>query len=41
MMCRRILSGKVSTPESAETFTKAVSNAGQQARIAEARDEKK
>jgi len=38
---RRILSGKVSTPESAEAFVKAVSNAGQQASIAEARDEKK
>ena len=41
MMFRKILSGKVSTPESAEAFVKAVSNAGQQARIAEARDEKK
>jgi SH3 domain-containing YSC84-like protein 1 len=41
MMFRRILSGKVSTPESAEAFVKAVSNAGQQANIAEARDDKK
>ena len=41
MMFRKILSGKVSTPESAEAFVKAVSNAGQQANIAEARDEKK
>jgi lipid-binding SYLF domain-containing protein len=41
MMFRRILSGKVSTPESAEAFVKAVSNAGQQANLAEARDEKK
>jgi SH3 domain-containing YSC84-like protein 1 len=41
MTFRKILSGKVSTPESAEAFVKAVSNAGQQARIAEARDEKK
>jgi len=41
MMFRKILSGKVSTPESAETFVKAVTNAGQQANIAEARDEKK
>jgi lipid-binding SYLF domain-containing protein len=41
MMFRRILSGKVSTPESAEAFVKAVSNAGQQANIAEARDEKR
>jgi SH3 domain-containing YSC84-like protein 1 len=41
MMFRKILSGKVSTPESAEAFVKAVSNAGQQANIAETRDEKK
>jgi SH3 domain-containing YSC84-like protein 1 len=41
MRFRNILSGKVSTPESAEAFVKAVSNAGQQASIAEARDEKK
>ena len=41
MMFRRILSGKASTPESAEAFVKAVSNAGQQANIAEAKDEKK
>ncbi len=41
MMFRKILSGKVATPESAEAFVKAVSNAGQQANIAEARDEKK
>jgi lipid-binding SYLF domain-containing protein len=41
MMFRRILSGKVSTPESAGAFVKAVSNAGQQANIAEARDEKR
>ena len=41
MMFRRILSGKVSTPESAEAFVKAVSTAGQQASIAEAREEKK
>src|SRR5438270_9241205 len=41
MMFRKILSGKVSTPESAQAFVKAVSNAGQQAKIAEARDEKK
>jgi len=40
MMFRRILSGKVATPESAEAFVKAVSTAGQQASIAEARDEK-
>jgi len=41
MKFRNILSGKVSTPESAEAFVKAVSIAGQQASIAEARDEKK
>jgi lipid-binding SYLF domain-containing protein len=41
MKFRNILSGKVSTPESAEAFVKAVSTAGQQASIAEARDEKK
>jgi SH3 domain-containing YSC84-like protein 1 len=40
MMFRRILSGKVSTPESAEAFVKAVSNAGQQANIAETREDK-
>jgi lipid-binding SYLF domain-containing protein len=41
MMFGNILSGRVSTPESAEAFVKAVSNAGHQASIAEARDEKK
>jgi lipid-binding SYLF domain-containing protein len=41
MRFRNILSGKVSTPESADAFVKAVSTAGQQASIAEARDEKK
>jgi lipid-binding SYLF domain-containing protein len=41
MRFRNILSGKVSTPESAEAFVKAVSAAGQQASIAEAREEKK
>src|ERR1044071_2386728 len=40
MRFRNILSGKVSTPESAEAFVKAVSTAGQQASIAEAREEK-
>src|SRR5450631_4375776 len=38
---RSILSGKVSTPESGERFVKAVSEAGQQAKIAEANDDKK
>jgi SH3 domain-containing YSC84-like protein 1 len=38
---RTILSGKASTPKSADAFMKAVSEAGQQARIAEANDDKK
>jgi SH3 domain-containing YSC84-like protein 1 len=41
MRFRNILSGKVSTPASAEAFMKAVSDAGQQAKIAEANDDKK
>src|SRR6201981_2766134 len=41
MMFRNILSGKATTPRSAEAFIKAVSQAGQQARIAEAREDKK
>ena len=36
-----ILSGKASTPKSADAFMKAVSEAGQQARVAEAKEEKK
>jgi lipid-binding SYLF domain-containing protein len=40
MKLRNILSGKVSTPKSADAFMKAVSDAGQQARIAEAQDNK-
>jgi lipid-binding SYLF domain-containing protein len=40
MTFRNILSGKVSTPASADAFMKAVSGAGQQAKIAEANDEK-
>ena len=40
MKFRNILSGKASTPKSADAFMKAISDAGQQARIAEA-DEKK
>jgi len=40
MKFRNILSGKVSTPKSADAFLKAVSDAGQQARIAEAEDTK-
>ncbi len=38
---RTVLDGKTSTPKSAEAFIHAVSEAGQQARIAEARDDKK
>lgn len=41
MMFRDILSGKASTPRSAAAFMKAVSDAGQQARIAEANEDKK
>jgi lipid-binding SYLF domain-containing protein len=41
MMFRDILSGKASTPASADAFVKAVSEAGQQARVAEAREDKK
>ena len=41
MRFRNILSGKVSTPESTEQFVKAVSEAEQQARIAEASEDKK
>jgi lipid-binding SYLF domain-containing protein len=37
---RTILSGKTSTPRSGEAFVHAVASAGQQARIAEARDKK-
>ena len=38
MSFRNILSGKVSTPKSADAFMRAVSDAGHQARIAEAND---
>jgi hypothetical protein len=38
---RNILSGKVSTPQSADAFMRAVSDAGHQARIAEAQDERR
>jgi len=41
MTFRNILSGKASTPASADAFLKAVSEAGQQARVAEAREDKK
>lgn len=40
MAFRSILSGKESTPASAEAFVKAVSDAGHQAHIAEAREDK-
>src|SRR5271166_5436693 len=41
MMFRNILSGKASTPASADAFVKAVSEAGHQAHIAEAREDNK
>src|SRR6266700_2620470 len=41
MMFRDILSGKASTPKIADAFIKAVSDAGQQASIAEATEDKK
>ncbi|MGA9528528.1 MAG: lipid-binding SYLF domain-containing protein [Terriglobales bacterium] len=37
MMFRNILSGKASTPRSADAFVKAVTEAGQQAKVAEAK----
>ncbi|MBI3475102.1 MAG: lipid-binding SYLF domain-containing protein [Acidobacteria bacterium] len=40
MRFRNILSGKVPTPQSAEAFMHAVSNAGQQAKTAELNDQK-
>jgi lipid-binding SYLF domain-containing protein len=40
MMFRNILSGKATTPESAEAFVKAVSQAGHQAHVAEVREDK-
>ncbi len=40
MMFRNILSGKATTPRSAAAFMKAVSDAGQQAKIAEVKDKK-
>jgi lipid-binding SYLF domain-containing protein len=41
MMFRRILSGKASTPASGQAFVTAVSEAGHQAHIAEAREDNK
>jgi lipid-binding SYLF domain-containing protein len=41
MTFRKILSGKASTPKSADAFMKAVSEAGQQAHIAEAKEDEK
>jgi lipid-binding SYLF domain-containing protein len=41
MTFRKILSGKASTPKSADAFMKAVSEAGQQAHIAESREDRK
>ena len=40
MRFRNILSGKVSTPESGESFVKAVSDAGHQAHVADAHEDK-
>jgi len=40
MMFRNILSGRASTPASADAFVKAVSDAGHQAHIAEAREDR-
>ncbi len=41
MMFRNILSGKAATPRSADAFLRAVSEAGQQAKIAEAKEDRK
>src|ERR1700752_3548371 len=41
MMFRNILSGKAATPRSADAFLKAVSEAGQQAKIAQGKEDKK
>ena len=41
MEFRNILSGRVATPKSADAFLKAVSDAGQQAHIAELKEDKK
>src|SRR5450755_2925025 len=41
MMFRNILSGRAATPASANGFIRAVSEAGQQAKVAEARDDTK
>jgi lipid-binding SYLF domain-containing protein len=41
MSFRNILSGKASTPASADAFLKAVSEAGHQARVAELNEDKK
>ena len=41
MKFRNILSGKAATPKSANAFMKAISEAGQQARVAEAKEDKK
>jgi lipid-binding SYLF domain-containing protein len=41
MEFRTILSGKASTPQSAEAFVRAVSDAGHQAHVAEVNEDKK
>jgi lipid-binding SYLF domain-containing protein len=40
MVFRNILSGKAATPRSADAFVKAVSEAGHQAHVAEAREDR-
>jgi len=41
MMFRSILSGKAATPRSADAFLRAVSEAGQKAKLAEAKEDRK
>src|ERR1700687_3831862 len=41
MMFRNILSGKVATPRSADAFLRAVSEAGEKAKVAEAKEDRK
>jgi hypothetical protein len=41
MVFRTILSGKAATPRSADAFVKAVSKAGHQAHVADAREDDK
>jgi hypothetical protein len=41
MLFRSILSGKVATPRSADAFLRAVSEAGEKAKVAEAKEDRK